>query len=168
MLRSIAWREAEHAGSPGEALGRLNEQLCRDLLDEHFASAVLAWIDLANGRLHYANAGHPTSYLEMPSQGWRELESSGLVLGLVSGAEYASLVLELAQGSRLFVCTDGVTEAHDPQGRIWGTHELLSLLESSRSRDPSQVLDRILQRLAQFRNAQPQDDDVTVMLAILD
>jgi sigma-B regulation protein RsbU (phosphoserine phosphatase) len=141
--------------------------LCRDLPAEHFASAVFAWFDLAAGRLHYANAGHPTSYLRSPASAWRELESSGPVLGLISGAEYASLDLEAASGSRLFVCTDGVTEARDPQGRFWGTRELVALLESSEPGDPTQVVDQILERLVQFRGQQPQEDDVTVMLAVL-
>jgi serine phosphatase RsbU (regulator of sigma subunit) len=167
MLRAIVWREAEQADLPGDVLARLNEQLCRDLPDEHFASAVLAWFDPSTGRLHYANAGHPTSYLRSSSTTWRELESSGPVLGLIPGAEYASLNLEVISGSRLFVCTDGVTEARDPRGRLWGTCELVALLESSEPGDPTQVVDRILERLAQFRGQQPQEDDVTVMVAVL-
>jgi sigma-B regulation protein RsbU (phosphoserine phosphatase) len=141
--------------------------LCRDLPAEHFASAVFAWFDPSGERLHYANAGHPTSYLRLTSSHWRELESSGPVLGLIPGAEYASLELEVSSGSRLFVCTDGVTESRDQEGRLWGSSELVALLESSEPGDPTQVVDRILERLVQFRGDQPQEDDVTLVLAIL-
>jgi phosphoserine phosphatase RsbU/P len=165
MLRAIVWREAEQADSPAEVLSRLNEQLCRDLPAEHFASAVFAWFDPTTGRLHYANAGHPTSYFRSDSTTWRELESSGPVLGLISGAEYSSLELEVVSRSRLFVCTDGVTEAFDPHGRLWGTRELVALLESDEPGDPREVVNRILDRLVEFRGVRPQEDDVTVMLA---
>jgi serine phosphatase RsbU (regulator of sigma subunit) len=166
MLRAIVWREAEQADSPAEVLARLNEGLCRDLPAEHFASAVFAWFDPITGRLHYANAGHPTSYFRSDSTNWRELESSGPVLGLISGAEYSNLELEVIPGSRLFICTDGVTEAFDPQGRLWGTRELVSLLESDEPGDPREVVCRILDRLIQFRGDRPQEDDVTVMMAV--
>jgi serine phosphatase RsbU (regulator of sigma subunit) len=145
----------------------LNERLCRDLPDEQFASAVFAWFDPAAGRLHYANAGHPTSYLRSPSSAWRELESSGPVLGLVPGAEFPTNVLSLAPGSRLFACTDGVTETRDAQGRLWGTDELMEILQTTESGDPNQVVGRILERLVELRGNRPQDDDLTLMLAEL-
>jgi serine phosphatase RsbU (regulator of sigma subunit) len=167
MLRAIVWREAEQADSPGEVLARLNEQLCRDLPDEHFASVVFAWFDPATGRLHYANAGHPTSYLRSSSTGWRELESSGPVLGLVPGAEYSDLELEVISGSRLFVCTDGVTEARDPRGQLWGTGELVAILDSTGSEDLGRVVERILERLVRFRGDKAQEDDLTLMMAEL-
>jgi serine phosphatase RsbU (regulator of sigma subunit) len=167
MLRSIVWREAEQAGSPGEALARLNEQLCRDLPDERFATAVLAWFEPAAGRLHYANAGHPSSYVNTTSRDLRELESGGPVLGLIPGAEYPTTVLSLVPGSRLFACTDGVTETRDARGRLWGTEELMEILRSTGSEDPNQVVERILARLAEFRGRTPQGDDLTLMLAEL-
>jgi serine phosphatase RsbU (regulator of sigma subunit) len=58
LLRAIVWREVELAGSPRDILARLNEQLCRDLPEEHFASAVFGWFDFTAGRLQYANADH--------------------------------------------------------------------------------------------------------------
>ena len=72
----------------------------------------------------------------------------------------------VVSGSRLFVCTDGVTEAFDPQGRLWGTRELVSLLESDEPGDPREVVCRILDRLIQFRGDRPREDDETVMMAV--
>jgi sigma-B regulation protein RsbU (phosphoserine phosphatase) len=166
MLRAIVWREAEQADSPGEVLCRLNGQLCRDLPGGHFASAVFGWFDPATGRLLYANAGHPPSYLRSPGEPLRELEGTGCVLGLIPEAEYSSLAVETQPGSQLFVYTDGLTEANDPQGRLWGTEELVALLESSGPERPDRVVDRVLERLMQFRGERPQEDDMTVMLAV--
>ena len=88
------------------------------------------------------------------------------MLGLVSGAVYSSLVLELVPGLRPFrPRTDGVTETFDSQGRFWGTCELVAMLESTRSEDPSRVVERILERLMWFRGDKPQEDDLTLMVA---
>jgi serine phosphatase RsbU (regulator of sigma subunit) len=167
MLRSIVWRDAEHAESPGEVLARLNERLCRDLPDERFATGLLAWFELTTGRLHYANAGHPSSYAETPPGEWRELESGGPALGVIPGAYYPTTVLDVVPGSRLFACTDGVTETRDTQGRLWGTDELMEILKSSGPGDPGRVIERIIGRLAELRGERPQEDDLTLMLAEL-
>ncbi|MGC8641172.1 MAG: PP2C family protein-serine/threonine phosphatase [Isosphaeraceae bacterium] len=167
MLRSMAWREAEQAVSPGEVLANLNEQLCRDLPPEHFASAVFAWFDLASSRLLYANAGHPTSYFRSLAGALRELESGGPVLGLIPGAEYPSVILDLAPGSWLFACTDGVTETRDARGQLWGTGELLAMLQSDRQEKPDRLIKRIGERLKELRGDRPQEDDVTLMMAEL-
>jgi sigma-B regulation protein RsbU (phosphoserine phosphatase) len=87
------------------------------------------------------------------------------VLGLIPEAEYLSLAVEVQPGSQLLAYTDGLTEASDPQGRLWGTGEMVALLESSGPEHPERVVDCLLERLVQFRGGRPQQDDVTVMLA---
>jgi sigma-B regulation protein RsbU (phosphoserine phosphatase) len=87
------------------------------------------------------------------------------LLGLIPEADYPSLTIEIQPRSRLFVYTDGLTEAMDLQGRLWGAGELVALLESSEPEHPERVVDRILERLVQFRAERPQEDDVTAMLA---
>jgi sigma-B regulation protein RsbU (phosphoserine phosphatase) len=131
-----------------------------------FASAVFGWFDSVAGRLLYASAGHPPSYLRSPGHPLRELEGTGPLLGVLPEAEYSSLAVEILPGSQLFVYTDGLTEANDPQGRLWGTGELAVMLESSEPEHPNRVLNRILERLAQFRGERPQEDDVTAMLTV--
>ena len=64
MVRAIAWREAEQADGPGEVMARLNERLCQDLPDEHFATGFFGWFDPGSNRLLYANAGHPPALLQ--------------------------------------------------------------------------------------------------------
>ncbi len=99
---------------------------------------------------------------QQPGENWK---AAAPCWASVSGAVYSSLVLELVPGSRLFVCTDGVTETFDSQGRFWGTCELVAMLESTRSEDPSRVVERILERLMWFRGDKPQEDDLTLMVA---
>ena len=120
MVRAILWREAEGAATPGEALARLNELLCRNLPEEHFATAFFAWFDLRHGRLHYANAGHPPAYLRTPSGTVRELGATGPLLGILPEAADGSVTLEVEPGTSLLAYTDGLVEATDPEGRARG------------------------------------------------
>ncbi len=168
MLRSIAWREAENASSPAEVLNRLNDRLCRDLPEEHFATVFFAWFDPRSGRLHYANAGHPPAYFRPPTGSIRELEFTGPLLGIIPGASYDSAEVEIRPGSRLLLYSDGLSETQDLHGRLWGTADLLSLLRSPRDESPAQLLERILERVDEYRGDCPRQDDVTVVIAGLD
>jgi sigma-B regulation protein RsbU (phosphoserine phosphatase) len=165
MLRAIVWREAEQAKTPGEALARLNEQLCRDLPGGHFATAFFGWFDPHTNRLCYASAGHPSAILKPPTGSVRELRSTGPVLGVIPDLSDFDASVEVAAGSRLLVMTDGLTETLGPGGKLWGTCELRALLEAEHGAAPSQLVDELLGRAAAFRRGQPQLDDVTVLVA---
>ena len=165
MVRAIVWREAEQATSPGEVLDRLNDRLCRDLPEEHFATAFFGWFDPSSGHLHYANAGHPPAYLQPPGGPSRELEPTGPLLGILPEASYGSTAVEVGPGCRLFVYTDGLTETEDGSGVLWGTDELLALLGPDEPATPSDVVEQILDRAAGFRRQRSQQDDLTVVLA---
>ncbi len=165
MVRAIVWREAEQANSPGEVLARLNERLCRDLPEEHFVTAFFAWFDFRSGRLHYANAGHPSAYLRSPMGCLSELETTSPLLGILPEVTHDCAVAEVESGSWLLAYTDGLTETQGAQGKQWGTVEMTELLRSSGQTAPSQVVDQVLERAAVFRNGQSQQDDITIMLA---
>ncbi|MBX6312050.1 MAG: SpoIIE family protein phosphatase [Isosphaeraceae bacterium] len=168
MVRAIVWREAEQANSPGEVLARLNERLCRNLPEEHFATAFFAWFDLRSGRLHYANAGHPPAYLQSPMGCLRELEPTGPLLGILPEVTHDCAVAEVEPGSWLLAYTDGLIETQGAQGEQWGTGELIELLRSVGQAAPGQVVDQALERAAAFRNGRSQQDDITIMLAEYD
>jgi serine phosphatase RsbU (regulator of sigma subunit) len=166
MLRAVVWREAEQANTPGEMLARLNDLLCRELPEGQFATAFFCWFDPHAKRLYYANAGHPSALLIASTGCPLELESIGPVLGIIPAVSEFDTSVEIQPGSQLFVYTDGLTEANDPQGRLWGTRELPALLESSEPEHPDRVVDSILNRMVDYRGDRPQEDDVTAVLAV--
>jgi serine phosphatase RsbU (regulator of sigma subunit) len=168
MVRAIVWHEAEQAKSPGEVLTRLNERLCRDLPGGHFATAFFGWFDAHTNRLHYASAGHPSAFLQAAAGCLRELEATGPLLGVLPNLSHADASIAVGSGVRLLVLTDGLTETQDPGGELWGTAELLTLLEAGRSSEPGRLVDQILARAAAFRHGRPQQDDVTIVLACYD
>ncbi len=168
LVRAVVWREAESADSPGEVMARVNDRLCRDLPDEHFASVFFGWFDPHSGSFHYANAGHPSAYLRSPKGEVQELGNSGMLLAIVPAAEYESVAVPVEPGALLLAITDGVTETFDAQGTLWGADDLIAEFRSDGPSAPSQSLDRILKRLAAFRGGRPPEDDVTIMIARYD
>jgi serine phosphatase RsbU (regulator of sigma subunit) len=170
MLRAIVWREAEHAKTPGEVLARLNAVLCRDLPEGHFATAFFGWFDPHANRLRFANAGHPSAFLKPPTGHPRELESTGPLLGIVpdlSDSDFDASV-EAAPGSWLLLMTDGLTETRDPGGKFLGVDEPVRLVVGDGASEPSRTIQEILARAVEFRKGEPQQDDVTVLLARYD
>lgn len=164
MVRSIIWREAEQADSPGEVLERLNDQLCRNLPEEQFVTAFFGWFGPRSGQLHYANAGHPAAYLQPPSGSPRELNNTMPLLGILPDLAPESTIMEVEPGARLLLYTDGLTETQDSRGQLWGNSTLVRLLRSAGPTPPSEVVNRILGEAATFRGKQPQEDDLTIVL----
>jgi sigma-B regulation protein RsbU (phosphoserine phosphatase) len=168
MVRAIAWREAEQAESPGEVMARLNERLCQDFPDEHFATGFFGWFDPSSHQLRYASAGHPPALLQSPAGPLRELGPTMPLLGVVPGLPAADAAVEVEPESRLLLFTDGLTEVTDPHSNLWGTGELGTLLRDERSADPGGLVARILERSIEFRRSALQQDDVTIVLAVYD
>jgi serine phosphatase RsbU (regulator of sigma subunit) len=168
MLRAIVWREAEHATTPGEVLARLNERLCKDLPEGHFATAFFGWFDPLADRLYYANAGHPSALLKPPAGRPRELESTGPLLGVLPDLSDLDASVEVSPGARLLVVTDGLTEARGPMDKLWGSGELTILVAAEESAEPVWLVEEILRRAVAFRQGGPQEDDMTVLLARYD
>ncbi|MFI5456073.1 MAG: PP2C family protein-serine/threonine phosphatase [Isosphaerales bacterium] len=165
MFRAIVWREAEQAKTPGEVLARLNERLCQDLPGGHFATAFFGWFDPDTNRLHYANAGHPSAFLNPPTGCLRELESTGPLLGILPDLSDFDASVEVAPGSRLLVMTDGLTETRAPGGELLGADELAKLLVAGGTWEPKRLIEDFLARATAFRQGEPQQDDITVVLA---
>jgi sigma-B regulation protein RsbU (phosphoserine phosphatase) len=168
MLRAIVWREAEQAKIPGEVLARLNERLCENLPEGHFATAFFGWFDPVPGILRYANAGHPSALLCPPNGRPRELESTAPLLGVMPNVSDLDASVEIVPGSGLLVVTDGLTETRAPGGEFFGARELANLVVGRGALEPSRTVQEILARAAEFRMGEPQQDDVTVLLARYD
>jgi serine phosphatase RsbU (regulator of sigma subunit) len=118
MLRAAAQRLV----SPGEVLRRVNDVLHPDIPPNMFVTCLYAILDPQSGRLHYANAGHDLPYLrhkELPG-GASELRATGMPLGLMPGMGYEEKEAELEAGDCVLFYSDGLVEAHDPRGEMFG------------------------------------------------
>ena len=116
MLRGVAI--SSDGPGPGEVLRRVNDLLIADTPENMFVTCFFAVLDPGGG-LTYANAGHclPLRW----SDSVAPVEARGMPLGLMQGMQYDEGTLELAPGQGVLFYSDGVTEARDPDGDMYGT-----------------------------------------------
>ncbi len=158
LLRSLA----RQLPGPGEILSRLNEELSNQNPRGMFVT--MTCLDVRAGRVTAANAGHDTTLL-VSSGGQRRavFPSSGTVLGLFPGRDYASESLELAAGDSLVLYTDGVSEAADPGGALFGEERLKACLAGNDARSAALTVDAVLRSVHEFASGAPQSDDITIL-----
>lgn len=160
--RSILRGHARSQQPPDRALARTNELLLPELTPGMFVTCLYALLDTDTGRLTYANAGHNPPYLRRRS-GAVELWTAGMALGLLPDVQYDVRETVIAPGETLLLYSDGLTEAHNEAGEMFGIDRIHTLLEAHDG-DAATLVDAILAELAAFAGSGwVQEDDVTLM-----
>ena len=158
LLRTMA-RQLE---GPGEVLARLNDELAAQNPRGMFVT--MTCLAIRGSRVTAANAGHDTT-LRVGSAGTTEpvFPSSGPVLGLFPGEAYANETLDLAPGDSLVLYTDGVSEANDASGALFGDDRLKACLAEGAGSTAALTVDRVLRAVRAFAAGAPQSDDITIL-----
>jgi serine phosphatase RsbU (regulator of sigma subunit) len=110
---------AQSYSSPGEMLQRVNEALFPYIPPNMFVTCFYCILDPESGSLTYANAGHDLLYLHRNGEA-EELRARGMPLGLMPGMSYEEKEIVLDAGQSALFYTDGLVEAHDPKGEMFG------------------------------------------------
>src|SRR5215204_2835815 len=118
---------AQSYSSPGEMLGRVNEALFPYIPPNMFVTCFYALLDPESGLLRYANAGHDLPYLHHDGDA-EELRARGMPLGLMPAMSYEEKETTLHVGEAALLYSDGLVEAHDPQGEMFGFPRLRALV----------------------------------------
>ena len=162
LLRAVA--QVLH--SPGQCLERINNVLSKDNDQTMFVTLFYAVIDARDGAMTYANAGHNPPYV-IRSRGPVEpiAPTGGIPLAVMEGFAFEEHRLVLNANDRLFLYTDGVTEALDPQRALFGEKRLEQLLESARAMPIENVAQHIINEVNVFAAGAPQADDITCFMA---
>lgn len=139
-----------------------------------FATAVVATFFSPTCHMSLCNAGHPPPLLYRARTGqWTVLhpvsddgsaDPSNLPLGILDLSEYRQSELTLDVGDIVLCYTDSLVESKDEQGNLLGVARLLHEVKSLATDDPATLVPRLLDRIAQIRPGNLQDDDVTVMM----
>jgi serine phosphatase RsbU (regulator of sigma subunit) len=150
---------------PGEVLRQANDLLLPNMPPGMFVTCLYAVLDPASGRLRFANAGHCLPY-RLAASGPAALSARGMPLGLMPDMVYEEHETTLAPGEGLLLHSDGLVEAHNPRGEMFGAERLQGLLaEMQRACPAAEVLERLLSALTSFAGSQNgPEDDVTLVL----
>jgi serine phosphatase RsbU (regulator of sigma subunit) len=158
MLRALA----RASNSPGEVLEQVNDLLVADIPPNMFVTCFYAILDLKNGSLRYANAGHDLPYLHRGRGEAEELRARGMPLGLMPGMGYEEKEIKLDAGEGVFFYSDGLVEAHDPKGEMFGFPRLRTLI--AEHGEERSLGDFLLEKLYSFvGESWEQEDDITLL-----
>jgi predicted ester cyclase len=160
MLRAVA--QAFHSSSPGEVLSRVNETLVARIPPNMFVTSFYAILDPKSATLRYANAGHDLPYLHHSDGDAEELRARGMPLGLMPGMIYEEGEVSLREGESILFYSDGLVEAHDPKGEMFGFPRLRALVaEHGEERELGEFL---MEDLYSFvGEGWEQEDDITLL-----
>jgi sigma-B regulation protein RsbU (phosphoserine phosphatase) len=151
---------------PGRFLEYLNGRLhSRYTLDSSFVTAFYGIYDPAQRTLHYASAGHNPPRLKRCDDGSLAALNAvgGLPLGLFADETYEAATMQLVRGDQLILYTDGVTEADNAQGRMFGLERLDRTLENC-AVGAGDILRSVLEALIEFTGERPANDDRTLLI----
>jgi len=148
---------------PAECVQRVNALLAAENEQMLFVTLFYATLDLRTGRLDYVNAGHHVPWL-LDAHG--ELSAvaptHGIAVGIEEDIAYTQKTLYLKPGDLLYLYTDGITEAFNPDGQVFGEERLASLLRAQPRDVPLNVLtDAVIADVRAFEDGTDPTDDVT-------
>jgi serine phosphatase RsbU (regulator of sigma subunit)/ketosteroid isomerase-like protein len=153
------------SSSPGAVLERVNETLFARIPPNMFVTCFYCILEPQSGRLVYANAGHDLPYLRHGDGDAEELRARGMPLGLMPGMSYEEKEVVLDAGQSVLFYSDGLVEAHDPKGEMFGFPRLRALVAEHGDEEEERSLgDFLLKELYSFTGeGWEQEDDITLL-----
>src|SRR5215213_8256027 len=147
--------------SPGEVLARVNEAVLARIPPNMFVTCFYAILEPESGTLSYANAGHDLPYLHRNGEA-EQLRARGMPLGLMPGRSYEEKKTILEAGERALFYSDGLVEAHDPEGEMFGFPRLQALV--AKYGEEQSLGEALLEELYTFvGEGWEQEDDITLL-----
>jgi serine phosphatase RsbU (regulator of sigma subunit) len=150
------------SASPGEVLARVNEAVLTRIPANMFVTCFYAILEPESGSLTYANAGHDLPYLRHRNGDAEELRARGMPLGLMQGMSYEQKETILQADEMALLYSDGLVEAHDQRGEMFGFPRLRELV--AKHGDETSLEETLLEELYSFTGeGWEQEDDITLL-----
>ena len=160
MLRAVA--QALGSSSPGEVLERVNETLVARIPPNMFITCFYTILEPQSGIMRCANAGHDLPYLRHRNGEAEELRARGMPLGLMPEMGYEEKEIVLDGGEGVLFYSDGLVEAHDPEGEMFGFPRLRALV--AQHGEERSLGNFLLEELYSFvGEGWEQEDDITLL-----
>ncbi len=150
--------------SPAQVLTDTNETICNRNPEKMFVTVWVGVLDLTTGILTASNAGHEYPMI-LNSRHHFELfkDIHCFVIGGMDGLKYKEYDLQLRPGSKLFLYTDGLTEAINSEKEMFGTDRILEVLNQAKDLSPEQIIETMKTAVNKFVNNNEPFDDLTMI-----
>ncbi len=163
-LTSQLRSRAAIARTPAKLLSKVNEAMLQMGDDGMFATLAYLIYDLESRTLVFTNAGHMTPLLRRDGRVYpiQAEQAHCTPVGIMEGMDFGEARIQLHSGDMIILTTDGVHEAHDPNGNEYGIKRLSRRVRSARG-SAAEVVKAIVQDIDSFVGTGPQTDDITIM-----
>jgi sigma-B regulation protein RsbU (phosphoserine phosphatase) len=165
--RAFLRMRAVQPGTIAEVVTSVNQQLTVDTYETgSYMTLFYLAIDQTNRTLQWVRAGHdPAIFYDTDTGQFEELVGSGMALGVDKGWQYeANEKRGLRRGQIIFLGTDGIWEAHDADGQMFGKQRLYEIIRANAGKPAEIIKDETLKALRDFSGNVAQDDDVTIVV----
>ncbi|MCB2185274.1 MAG: SpoIIE family protein phosphatase [Deltaproteobacteria bacterium] len=164
VARTLVKNAASHYPDPATVLAEVNAQLLPDNEMCMFVTMFYGVYDLDNGKLTFANAGHPPPLLRPAGGQTSQMpQTMGMALGIMDGVELEQGELELGVGDEILVFTDGLDEAVNPAGEMFGLERVREWLDLEPPKAAPDVLKELRDYHKEFTGPEEAFDDLTLL-----
>ncbi|MBO5153046.1 MAG: SpoIIE family protein phosphatase [Eubacterium sp.] len=163
IAKTLIKNHAMSLESLGDVFYRVNNQLCEGNEEGMFVTAWMGVVTISTGEFEFVNAGHnPQLLMNNDTYDWIHAQP-GFVLAGLEGIPYSSEKLKLKHGARIFLYTDGVTEAQNASEELFGEERLLESLQRNGHLPLQQMLEAVRADIDTFAGEAEQFDDITML-----
>jgi serine phosphatase RsbU (regulator of sigma subunit) len=165
-LSSVVQNVMAFVTDMAEAANRINNQMCAKAVEGRFVTFVLGVIDTKSGKLSSVNAGHMPIMIRKTNGTITEIgeESVGVPLGVMEDFPYDVVDYTIQPGETAVIYTDGVSEAMNHAGDLYGMERLRQLVQKSQAGAAEELGKTILADVRKHADGRPQNDDITIMV----
>jgi sigma-B regulation protein RsbU (phosphoserine phosphatase) len=168
MCRSVLRANARESLSPAAVLSTVNRHLFPDIREDMFISMIYAVLARDGSSLALARAGHTDPLLWRKRDGKVEVISApGVAVGFDKGDVFdrvtKDVTVKMDPGDCLLLYTDGVNEATDHKGLLFGEEKIHEILAKTAPEGATEVVEGLTQAVGQFMGGDPQQDDITLI-----
>ncbi len=166
-VRSALRQRLSQPGNSGGIISDVNRQLVQDVEDSgQFMTMFYLNIDTTKMQAHWVRAGHdPAVFYDPTADAFEELAGSGLALGIDENWEYKAYIKSgLESGQIIFLSTDGIWEAFNLKGDMFGKERIYDIIRKNSSLSADQIINILLASLKSFQQGAQIEDDITLVV----
>ena len=166
-VRSSMRQRLSQPGNAGDIISDVNRQLVQDVEDSgQFMTLFYLNIDVTKMHAHWVRAGHdPAIFYDPAADAFEELGGSGIALGIEGDWKYKeNLKTALDKGQIIFLSTDGIWEAFNQKGDMFGKERIYDIIRENSSLSANEIIKIILESLKRFQQGAQIEDDITLVV----
>jgi len=163
-LQATFRSQTQMSESTKQCLDRSNKLLYHSTDSAKYATFFCGVLDSGKNIIRFSNAGHNSPIFMTKNKEVKRIQTSGIVLGFLEDYEFTESFISINSGDCMVIFSDGISEAMNAMEEEFGEERLINLLLDSNNQNAESIVKKIIQSVNEFVGAEPQSDDMTVVV----